>query len=60
MPKGVDATPAQVGLAWLLAHDDNILLIPGTSRVEHLVENMAIGDLVLSSEDVAELDDVAG
>src|SRR4029077_13592849 len=33
------ATPAQVGLAWLLAHRSNILLIPGTSRLAHLQEN---------------------
>ena len=52
----VGATPAQVGLAWLLAHDDAILLIPGTSRLEHLEENVAIGDLTLSTRDVAELD----
>ncbi len=52
----VGATPAQVGLAWLLAHDDAILLIPGTSSLEHLVENVAIGDLTLSADDVAELD----
>ena len=47
---------AQVGLAWLLAHDNAILLIPGTSRLEHLEENVAIGDLTLSTDDVAELD----
>jgi pyridoxine 4-dehydrogenase len=52
----VGATPAQVGLAWLLAHDDAILLIPGTSSLEHLEENVAIGDLTLSTGDVAELD----
>jgi aryl-alcohol dehydrogenase-like predicted oxidoreductase len=49
------ATPAQVGLAWLLAHRDNILLIPGTSRLAHLEANLAAGDLVLSAEDLAEL-----
>jgi pyridoxine 4-dehydrogenase len=52
----VGATPAQVGLAWLLAHDDAILLIPGTSSLEHLEENVAIGDLTLSADDLAELD----
>ncbi len=52
----VGATPAQVGLAWLLAHDDNILLIPGTSSLGHLEENIAIGELTLSNDDVAELD----
>lgn len=53
------ATPAQVGLAWLLAHRENILLIPGTSRVEHLEQNMAVADLALSDEDIAELETAA-
>jgi pyridoxine 4-dehydrogenase len=52
----VGATPAQVGLAWLLAHDDAILLIPGTSSLEHLEQNVAIADLTLSTDDLAELD----
>jgi aryl-alcohol dehydrogenase-like predicted oxidoreductase len=43
----LDATPAQVALAWLLARSANILLIPGTSSVAHLEENLAAGDLVL-------------
>ncbi len=38
----VGAAPAQVGLAWLLAHRDNVLLIPGTSSVAHLEENMGV------------------
>jgi pyridoxine 4-dehydrogenase len=50
------ALPAQVGLAWLLAHRDNILLIPGTSRVAHLEQNLAAGEVVLSTEDIAELE----
>jgi pyridoxine 4-dehydrogenase len=50
------ATPAQVGLAWLLVHRDNVLLIPGTSRVAHLEENMRVADVVLSEDDLAELD----
>ncbi len=52
------ATPAQVGLAWLLAHRENILLIPGTSSVAHLEQNLAVGDLVLSARDLADLDAV--
>ena len=52
----VGASPAQVGLAWLLAHRDNVLLIPGTSSVAHLEENMKVADVVLSDDDVAELD----
>jgi len=50
------ATPAQVGLAWLLAHSDNILLIPGTSSVAHLEENLACGSVQLSEEDLALLE----
>jgi pyridoxine 4-dehydrogenase len=38
-------TPAQIGLAWLLAHSPNILLIPGTADPAHLAENMAIGSV---------------
>lgn len=43
------ATPAQVGLAWLLAHDPGTLLIPGTRSVEHLAENVAAADLHLDA-----------
>lgn len=45
----LDATPAQVGLAWLLAHAPNILLIPGTSNPDHLVENIAAADVQLDA-----------
>ncbi|ANF32964.1 aldo/keto reductase [Leifsonia xyli] len=51
----VDATPAQVGLAWLLAHAPNILLIPGTSSIAHLEENSAAGDVRLTGEQVERL-----
>jgi aryl-alcohol dehydrogenase-like predicted oxidoreductase len=51
-----DATPAQVGLAWLLAHRENILLIPGTSSVAHLEQNMAAAEVELTDDDVAELE----
>jgi aryl-alcohol dehydrogenase-like predicted oxidoreductase len=47
--------PSQVGLAWLLARADNVLLIPGTSSVAHLEDNVAIGDITLGSDDLAEL-----
>ncbi|MBO0804341.1 MAG: aldo/keto reductase [Nocardiopsaceae bacterium] len=40
------ATPAQVGLAWLLGHSPNILLVPGTTSTSHLNENLAAGNLV--------------
>nr|WP_218566957.1 oxidoreductase [Quadrisphaera granulorum] len=49
------ATPAQVGLAWLLAHRPNVLLIPGTSSLAHLEENLAVADLQLSPEDIENL-----
>jgi aryl-alcohol dehydrogenase-like predicted oxidoreductase len=50
------ATPMQVALAWLLHRSPNILLIPGTSSVGHLRENLAAADLELSAEVIAELD----
>ena len=52
-------SPSQVGLAWLLARAENILLIPGTSTVAHLEENMATGAIELSDADLAELDQPA-
>jgi pyridoxine 4-dehydrogenase len=45
----LDATPMQVALAWLLQRSPNILLIPGTSSLEHLRENLAAAELELSS-----------
>lgn len=48
-------TPAQVVLAWTLAASPNILLIPGTSSVRHLEENMAVADIELDSDTVDEL-----
>lgn len=54
------ATPMQVALAWLLKRSPNILLIPGTSSVAHLRENMAATDVDLSDDVLAELDGVAG
>ena len=53
------ATPMQVALAWLLHRSPNILLIPGTSSVAHLRENMAVDQLTLSTETLAELDGIA-
>jgi pyridoxine 4-dehydrogenase len=47
--------PSRVGLAWVLSRANNVLLIPGTSSVEHLEDNLAAGDLTLSSEDLDEL-----
>jgi pyridoxine 4-dehydrogenase len=50
------ATPMAVALAWLLQRSPNILLIPGTSSVAHLRENVAGAGLVLSEQDLVELD----
>ncbi|RUU13292.1 aldo/keto reductase family oxidoreductase [Mesorhizobium sp. USDA-HM6] len=55
----LDATPMQVALAWLLQRSPNILLIPGTSSVEHLRENLAAAELELPAEALQELDGVA-
>jgi aryl-alcohol dehydrogenase-like predicted oxidoreductase len=52
-------TPMQVALAWLLHRSPNILLIPGTSSVAHLRENLAAAQLTLSPETLAELDGIA-
>ncbi|OHV19093.1 aldo/keto reductase family oxidoreductase [Rhizobium sp. RMa-01] len=51
----LDATPMQVALAWLLRRAPNILLIPGTSSVGHLRENLAAAALVLPDEAIEEL-----
>jgi pyridoxine 4-dehydrogenase len=53
------ANPMQVALAWLLHRSPNLLLIPGTSSVVHLRENLAAGQLSLSSQDLTELDGIA-
>jgi aryl-alcohol dehydrogenase-like predicted oxidoreductase len=53
------ATPVQVALAWLLHRSPNILLIPGTSSVAHLRENLEAGRLSLTTEILAELDGIA-
>lgn len=52
-------TPAQVGLAWLLARDPRVLLIPGTTDLAHLEQNLAVADFVLDAETTAELDALA-
>jgi len=55
----VSATPMQVALAWLLHRAPNILLIPGTSSVKHLRENLQAARLQLSSETIMKLDSIA-
>jgi pyridoxine 4-dehydrogenase len=52
------ATPAQVGLAWLLAHAPEVLLIPGTASLRHLAENVATGQVHLDAGTLTILDGV--
>jgi aryl-alcohol dehydrogenase-like predicted oxidoreductase len=52
------ATPSQVALAWLLQRDERILLIPGTSSVAHLEENLAAADVELDADDMTALANV--
>ena len=53
------ATPVQIALAWLLRRGEHILLIPGTSSVAHLEQNMAAAGIPLEAEDLVALDRVA-
>ena len=57
--KRLNATPMQVALAWLLRRSPNILLIPGTSSVAHLRENLAAADLVLPDDAMTALNGIA-
>jgi aryl-alcohol dehydrogenase-like predicted oxidoreductase len=54
--KRLEATPMTVALAWLLQRSPNILLIPGTSSVAHLRENVAAAAFGLPADAIAELD----
>jgi aryl-alcohol dehydrogenase-like predicted oxidoreductase len=56
----LNASPMAVALAWLLQRSPNILVIPGTSSVEHLRENVAGASLTLSDDDLAQLNTIAG
>jgi pyridoxine 4-dehydrogenase len=56
----LDATPQQVALAWLLQRSATSIVIPGTSSVAHLRENVAAADLTLPADAIAELDGIAG
>jgi pyridoxine 4-dehydrogenase len=56
----LEASPMQVALAWLLARSPNVLLIPGTSSVAHLEENLTAAALVLGPRELQELDDIGG
>lgn len=53
------ATPLQVAQSWLLRRSPNLLLIPGTSSITHLRQNIAVADLVLPDEAFLELDEMA-
>jgi aryl-alcohol dehydrogenase-like predicted oxidoreductase len=53
------ATPMQVALAWLLRRSPNVLLIPGTSSLAHLRENLAAAELVLPDDALDELDAIS-
>lgn len=55
----LSATPMQVALAWLLRRSPNILLIPGTSSVKHLHENLAAADIDLPDDAMTALNDIA-
>jgi aryl-alcohol dehydrogenase-like predicted oxidoreductase len=52
-------TPAQIALAWTLSVAPNVLLIPGTSSVQHLEENTAVADIALDDDTRRQLDDAA-
>ncbi len=54
------ATPLQVALAWLLQRSPNILLIPGTSSVAHLHDNLKAADLALDAQSIRKLEAIAG
>jgi aryl-alcohol dehydrogenase-like predicted oxidoreductase len=49
-------SPAEIALAWLLARGDHMVAIPGTQRIDHLESNAAAAEIVLSTDEIAELD----
>jgi aryl-alcohol dehydrogenase-like predicted oxidoreductase len=57
--KGLEVTSMQVALAWLLRRSPNVLLIPGTSSIAHLRENLAAAELTLPEDAAAEMDALA-
>jgi aryl-alcohol dehydrogenase-like predicted oxidoreductase len=52
-------TPAQLALAWLLAHGDDVVPIPGTKRTDRLAENVAAANIVLTDEERRRIDEIA-
>ena len=59
LAKSRGRTAAQLALAWLLARDENVLPIPGTTKIERLEEDVAAADIELSSEELAAIDELA-
>ena len=57
--KSLNATPVAVAVSWLLQRSENILLIPGTSSVEHLRENVAAAELRIPEDELTELNHIA-
>ena len=56
----LNATPAQVALAWVLSRGNDVVPIPGTKRVKYLEENVRAVDVALTPDDLARLDGLAG
>lgn len=56
--QSLGSTGSQVGLAWLLAHAPNVLLIPGTADIDHLEANVAAGTFTIDDATLAALDAV--
>jgi aryl-alcohol dehydrogenase-like predicted oxidoreductase len=56
--KEMGISPAQVGLAWLLRHSENTLIIPGTTSISHLEENIAVGNIRFDENTMKRLDAV--
>jgi pyridoxine 4-dehydrogenase len=54
-----EITPAEVALAWVLAQGDHLLLIPGTSSLDHLEQNMAVANIELDADEITRLDGAA-
>ena len=59
MAREMGCSPAQLALAWVLAQGDDIVPIPGTTRLHYLEDNLAALDLVLSTDDLRRLDEIA-
>ena len=59
MAREMGCSPAQLALAWVLAQGDDIVPIPGTKRLHYLEDNLAALDLVLSTDDLRRLDEIA-